>query len=170
MMTDEPGFTGKLSAIIEDNNDMTDDNLRVGWREWASLPGLGIDTVKAKIDTGARTSALHTFSLDADYEHGEKIARFGVHPVQGDTDTVVWCQAPIVDERNVRDSGGHREWRFVIATELAFTHAADSRRWTVEITLTARDTMLFRMLVGRTAMAGLWVDPSASFLTGRPAR
>ena len=134
-----------------------------GMRHKLSLPGLGIEAVKAKIDTGARTSALHTFALDADYEHGEKIARFGVHPLQGDTQTVVWCQAPVVDERSVRDSGGHREWRFVIATELGLA----DRRWTVEITLTARDTMLFRMLVGRTAMAGLQVDPSASFLMGR---
>ncbi len=142
---------------------MTNDIPLIGWREWVSLPGLGIDAVKAKIDTGARTSALHTFSLDADYEGGQRVARFAVHPLQGDTDTVVWCQAPVVDERNVRDSGGHREWRFVIATELGLA----DRRWTVEITLTARDTMLFRMLVGRTAMAGLQVDPSASFLMGR---
>lgn len=140
------------------------DKLIIGWREWVSLPGLGIDAIKAKIDTGARTSALHTFALDTDRDGGARIARFAVHPLQGDTETVVWCQAPIVDERNVRDSGGHREWRYVIATELAMA----DRRWTVEITLTARDTMLFRMLVGRTAMGALQVEPSASFLTGRP--
>ncbi|MGB7756722.1 MAG: RimK/LysX family protein [Salinisphaera sp.] len=136
----------------------------VGWREWVCLPDLGIDWIKAKIDTGARTSALHTFSLETGREHGERVARFGVHPYQGNTEDIVWCQAPIVDERNVRDSGGHREWRHVIATDLMMS----GRRWPVEITLTARDTMLFRMLVGRTAMSALCVDPTVSFLTGRP--
>jgi len=136
----------------------------IGWREWVCLPGLGIDCIKAKIDTGARTSALHTFSLDVARDGGEKIAHFGVHPLQRDTGTVVWCQAPVVDERRVRDSGGHREWRFVIATELELA----DQRWPIEITLTARDTMLFRMLVGRTAMHALRVDPTASFITGRP--
>ncbi|RJS94809.1 ATP-dependent zinc protease [Salinisphaera sp. Q1T1-3] len=142
---------------------MTKKQITIGWREWVSLPELGIDAIKAKIDTGARTSALHTFSLETGREHGARVARFGVHPMQGDAETIVWCTAPIVDERNVRDSGGHREWRYVIATPLAM----GDRRWTVEITLTARDTMLFRMLVGRTAMRDLCVDPSASFLTGR---
>ncbi|WP_423823584.1 ATP-dependent zinc protease [Salinisphaera sp. SPP-AMP-43] len=149
---------------MSDHQQSMSDKTVIGWREWVSLPDLGIDAIKAKIDTGARTSALHTFSLDTGHERGERIARFGVHPYQGDTDRVVWCQAPIVDERNVRDSGGHREWRYVIATDLAM----GARRWTVEITLTARDTMLFRMLVGRTAMAAVRVDPTASFLTGQP--
>ena len=136
----------------------------IGWREWVSLPGLGIEYIKAKIDTGARTSALHTFELDVAHDAGVKIARFGVHPYQRDTDTVTWCNAPVVDERSVRDSGGHREWRFVIQTPIRMA----DREWPIEITLTARDTMLFRMLVGRTAMRSIRVDPLASFLTGRP--
>lgn len=136
----------------------------VGWREWVSLPKLGIAFIKAKIDTGARTSALHAFSLDVAVEAGIKTARFGVHPYRGDTRTVVWCAAPVIDERHVRDSGGHREWRFVIATDMRLA----GRDRPIELTLTARDTMLFRMLVGRTAMRGLYVDPFASFLTGRP--
>ncbi|GAB3670452.1 ATP-dependent zinc protease family protein [Salinisphaera aquimarina] len=134
----------------------------IGWREWLCLPELGIDFIKAKIDTGARTSALHTFSLDVAHDGGRKVARFGVHPLQRDTDTVVWCTAPVVDERSVRDSGGHKEWRFVIATPVAMAQ----REWEIELTLTARDTMLFRMLVGRTAMRSLCVDPFASFVTG----
>lgn len=136
--------------------------MMVGWREWIALPGLGIAAVKAKIDTGARTSALHTFSLETFRDKGVKTARFGVHPYQGTTEHVVWCQAPIADERNVRDSGGHREWRYVIVTDLAL----GEQRWPVELTLTARDTMLFRMLIGRTAMTSICVDPSASFLAG----
>jgi hypothetical protein len=139
------------------------DKLVVGWREWVSLPGLGIATIKAKMDTGARTSALHAFSLDVAREHGAKIARFGVHPFQHHTDAIIWCRTPVVDERSVRDSGGHREWRFVIATDIALA----ARRWPIEITLTARDIMLFRMLVGRTAMRFLRVDPTASFIIRR---
>ncbi|MES1926274.1 RimK/LysX family protein [Salinisphaera sp. T31B1] len=140
------------------------DKTLIGWREWVGLPDLGIEYIKAKIDTGARTSALHTFSLEVAHEAGERTARFGVHPFQKDVDTIVWCQAPVVDERRVRDSGGHQEWRFVIATDVRM----GPRRWPIELTLTARDTMLFRMLVGRTAMRSLRVDPLASFITGRP--
>lgn len=136
----------------------------IGWREWVALPALGIDVIKTKIDTGARTSALHTFALEVSGDKGMRVARFGVHPVQHDRDTVVWCQAPVIDERSVRDSGGHQEWRFVIETALRM----GQRQWPVEITLTERDNMLFRMLVGRTAMTGLCVDPSISFATGGP--
>lgn len=138
------------------------DQVVVGWREWVALPDLGIDSIKAKIDTGARTSALHGFSLDVATERGVRVARFGVHPIQHDGDTVVWCSAPVIDERNVRDSGGRREWRFVIETPLRMGPIERP----VELTLTGRDTMLFRMLVGRTALAGLYVDPSISYATG----
>lgn len=139
----------------------------IGWREWVSLPELGIEYIKAKIDTGARTSALHTFELEVARKGGVKTARFGVHPYQRDLDTVRWCEATVVDERSVRDSGGHREWRFVIETPLVL----GDREWPVEITLTERDTMLFRMLVGRTAMRSIRVDPFASFLVGhRPPK
>lgn len=138
----------------------------IGWREWVGLPELGIDYIKAKIDTGARTSALHTFSLEAGTDQGVRVARFGVHPFQRDVDTDVWCSAPIIDERYVRDSGGHRERRFVIETPIRLGNL----EWSMELTLTARDNMLFRMLVGRTALAGLRVDPAVSFLTGRPSK
>lgn len=136
----------------------------VGWREWVALPALGIDAIKTKVDTGARTSALHTFSIEASTDRGVKMVRFGVHPVQHDRATEIWCQTPLRDERSVRDSGGHKEWRFVIETPLRM----GQNEWPMELTLTDRDTMLFRMIVGRTALAGLCVDPSISFASGMP--
>lgn len=138
--------------------------LTLGWREWVALPGLGLPAVKAKIDTGARTSTLHAFYLESYRHRGERWVRFGVHPLQRRTDVVVHCTAPVLDRRTVRDSGGHRERRYVIRTDVRIGAA----RWSVEMTLTNRDSMLFRMLLGRTAMSGrVRVDPSRSFLCGR---
>jgi hypothetical protein len=141
--------------------------MTLGWREWVSLPELGLDAIKAKVDTGARTSALHAFELRR-FEAGD-IARveFRMHPRQRDADTVVVCTADIVDERVVRDSGGHRETRCVIETPLTI----GSETWPIELTLTSRDDMLFRMLLGRSAISGrATVDPSGSYLTGRRPR
>jgi hypothetical protein len=135
----------------------------IGWREWVGLPELGIRRLKAKIDTGARTSALHAFSVET-YIHdsGDEWVRFGVHPRQHSVEKELYCQAPIIDRRLVRDSGGHQEERIVIAT----TATLGQHRFPLELTLTARDDMLFRMLLGRTAMRGLFaVDPARSFLT-----
>lgn len=139
----------------------------VGWREWVAFPGLGLPWVKAKMDTGARTSALHAFRLEPFDRGGREWVRFAIHPLQRRTDLVVWRETEVVDVRSVSDSGGHRERRYVIRTELALAGG----RWPIECTLTNRDTMLFRVLLGRTALAGhILVDPENSYRTGRPRR
>lgn len=147
--------------------DIESDPMRLGWREWLALPDLGLTLLKAKIDTGARTSTLHAFYVDTFRRRGRLHARFGVHPLQRRTDVVVHGEAPVIDQRRVSDSGGHREERFVIQTRLSL----NGQEWPIELTLTNRESMLFRMLLGRTAVAGrALVDPERSFLTGRVRR
>ena len=137
--------------------------MTLGWREWVSLPDLGLQRIKAKVDTGARTSAIHAFALKSYEEDGRERVR--MHPNQKDTDTVVVCDAAVIDKRVVTDSGGHKEERFVIETTLQIGEHA----WPIEATLTARDDMLFRMLVGRTAMKGrAVVNPGRSYVVGKP--
>ncbi len=141
--------------------------MTVGWREWLSLPELGIPAIKAKIDTGARTSALHAFEVESFEEDGVARVRFGIHPVQKRPDIAIYCLANVTDKRIVRDSGGHQEERLVIQTPVQ----VGQERWPIEITLTNREDMLFRMLLGRTAQEGrLLVDAAGSFLTGRALR
>lgn len=136
----------------------------VGWRECVDLPDLGLFDIKAKVDTGARTSALHAFDVEPFEEDGRQRVRFRMHPLHRSDDKVQVCEADVVDERVVTNSGGQREPRFVIETTLDFA----GERWPIEMTLTARDDMMFRMLLGRTAMNGrLIVDPEQSYLMGR---
>ncbi len=137
--------------------------ITLGWREWLALPGLQIPAIKAKIDTGARTSALHAFFVEPFEKDNVPMVRFGVHPLQKRADLEIICEAPIKDYRPVSDSGGHREMRYVIETE--FVLGALSRR--IEITLTNRDNMKFRMLLGRTALKGITISPDKSYLMGR---
>jgi len=145
----------------------TADRQIVGWREWVSLPALGVDAVKAKLDTGATTSALHAWDEEV-FEIDElPWIRFCAHPFQQDNEAVVRCAAPLSDRRLVTNPGGTRERRHVITTMLEIGGAC----WPIELTLTNRDAMGFRMLLGREAMRGrLIVDPTASYRTGLPAR
>jgi hypothetical protein len=137
--------------------------LQIGWREWVQLPELQIARIKAKIDTGARTSALHAFFVEPFREQGRQMVRFGVHPLQKRLDREIICQAPVVDYREVSDSGGHREMRYVIATPICL----GGLLLPVEMTLTNRDSMKFRLLLGRTALTDMLIYPDRSFLCGR---
>ena len=140
-------------------------NTIVGWREWVSLPGLGVGWIKAKVDTGARTSALHAFDLEQVDRDGEPWVRYSVHPWQGSDEDAVVCESRVVDRREVRSSSGHAEERYVVQLDVSMGgQVVDA-----EVTLSKRDEMGFRMLVGREALCqGFLVDPSGSYLGGRP--
>jgi hypothetical protein len=136
----------------------------VGWREWVALPDLGVDAVKAKVDTGARSSALHAFGAERFERDGVPWVRFDVHPIQRDNRTSITCEAPILEYRAVRSSGGHRQVRPVIETHVRLGKST----WPIEVTLTNRDVMGFRMLLGRQAVRNRYVvDPGRSFIASR---
>lgn len=140
----------------------------VGWREWLDLPDLGLHRIKAKVDTGARTSALHALDIERFVEGGRERVRFIVHPRHRADDVEVVCTADVLERRHVKNSGGHRQHRVVIETTLVL---APELVWPIEVTLTSRSDMRFRMLLGRAAIRGrMLVDPGRSYLTGgRPA-
>lgn len=142
-------------------------SVTVGWREWVSLPDLGVAWTKAKVDTGARSSSLHAVDLEIVEDNGVSIARFGIHPWQGsDLDPVV-VEAPVLETRLVRSSNGEEQERPVIRT----TVGLGEHRRSIDLTLTRRDAMGFRMLLGREALRqGILVDPRHSYRVGRPPR
>jgi len=120
----------------------------IGWREWVTFPQLGIDHIKAKIDTGARTSALHAWNIQPFERDGEQWVQFQLHPNQRDNRTVVSCAARVTDRREVRNTGGKQEMRYVITTGVTLGNVS----WPIEVTLTNRDKMGFRLLLGRSAV------------------
>ncbi|WP_265570793.1 ATP-dependent zinc protease [Sphingomicrobium nitratireducens] len=137
---------------------------RVGWREWVALPDLGVEAVKAKIDTGARTSAIHAFGVTEHEDEDGALVRFALHPVQRRRLPEVKCQARLRDKRAVRSSNGKSEMRYVIET----TARIGNEEFPIELTLTNRDEMGFRMLLGREALKRRFlVDPGRSYLAGK---
>jgi hypothetical protein len=137
----------------------------LGWREWLGLPALGLPVIRAKVDTGARTSALHVEYSETEWREGVEWVRFGLRPKRHAR--VRDCVAPVVDRREVTDSSGKRTLRIFLRTELQI----GALRYPIELNLTQRHQMLFPMLLGRTALAGRWmIDPAGSFLQGRPRR
>jgi hypothetical protein len=139
----------------------------IGWREWVSLPQLNIDWVKAKIDSGARSSSLHAFAIEPFEKDATTWVRFSVHPIQRSDEVVVTAEAPVLDQRAVRSSSGHVSMRYVISTMVSWNQHV----WPIELTLAWRDSLGFRMLLGREAIRRRFViNPSRSYLGGRPKR
>lgn len=141
----------------------------IGWREWIELVDLGADRVKVKVkvDTGARSSALHAFNVERFRRGDQEWVRFEVHPLQDDSKFTIPGEAPLVDERWVRNSGGKADLRPVIRTTVGFL----GEEWEIDLTLTRRDLMGFRMLLGRQAIRKRFVvDPARSFVGGRKER
>ncbi|KAF2519218.1 30S ribosomal protein S6--L-glutamate ligase [Flavobacterium salilacus subsp. salilacus] len=141
------------------------DKVIVGSEEWCTFPELGIPTIKARVDSGAKTSALHAINISPFQKNAENWVKFDINPIQNNTRTIIHCEAPLVDKRIVKSSSGYREKRYVIQSEI---QVGDSR-WQIELTLTNRDSMGFRMLLGREAMSGrILVDPEQKYLLGQP--
>ena len=143
--TDLPANAGHTSTVA-------------GWREWVSLPGIEVEWIKAKLDTGARSSAIHAFDTEEFWRDGESWVRFGIHPWQGTDEDVVDVECPVLDRREVRSSNGQSEERLVVPMRVRLV----GRELDIEMTLSRRDEMGFRMLLGRSALEqGFLVDSSA---------
>lgn len=141
------------------------DKLLLGWREWVALPGLGVARIRAKVDTGARTSALGTVAMEEFVENGVRRVRFELFAARGKRGRGEQCVAEVVESRWVKNSGGRKENRVVICAQVVI----GSRSKEIEITLTNRSSMKFRMLLGRTAVRKEFnVNPSKSYLAGEP--
>lgn len=140
----------------------------IGWKEWCSLDCLALPAIKGKIDTGAKTSALHAFNIKSFYIEDVEYVKFDIHPLQKNKRLVRSCVARVIDRRMVSDSGGKKERRFVIKSDLKIGET----KMRIEITLANRDSMSFRMLLGREAIkqAKMIVDVSKSFLQGKKGK
>ncbi len=139
----------------------------IGWREWVALPDLACDRIKVKVDTGARSSALHAFNIVEFEKDGENWVRFDIHPRQRQKEPVITTEAKVLEHRLVKSSNGKTTRRPVIITNVKW----QSMTWRIELTLANRDAMGFRMLLGRQAVRGkMLVDPGGAFYGGKPAR
>lgn len=144
---------------------MLQNKVILGSEEWCSFPDLNIPTIKARVDSGAKTSALHAINIAPFIKNDSNWVKFDINPIQNNNKTVIHCEAPLVDKRIVKSSSGYREQRYVIQTLLKIGDDA----WNIEMTLTNRDSMGFRMLLGREAMSGrVLVDPEQKYLLGQP--
>jgi len=140
--------------------------IELGWKEYAALPELGVDRIHVKIDTGARTSAIHTLSNKLFHKGKQPWVRFILAPHQDDDDTTIECEMPVKDQRTITSSNGHKSERIVIETTLLI--GGTERQ--IEVTLVCRRKMKFRMLLGRQAMHGMVVNPKMSHLTTKKPR
>lgn len=136
----------------------------IGWREWVALPELGIDRIKAKVDTGARSSSLHAFDVRLFERDGRQFVRFKLHPLQRSTKTTIQAEAPVLEFRPIKSSSGHITRRPVVKTQVSLM----GQCWPIELTLASRDEMGFRMLLGREAVRGRFVvDAGGSYYGSR---
>lgn len=146
---------------------MNDENLVsrvfIGFREWVNLPALELTAIKAKVDTGAKTSSLHAYDIKLVKENKKTFVSFKVHPLQNEIGVETHCKAPLIDTRIVTDSGGHKEERYVIRTTIIMGKIKKR----IELTLTNRESMKYRMLIGREALNQFYIDPSQSYLLGK---
>lgn len=140
------------------------DRLIIGWSEWCTLPGLGLPAIKAKIDTGAKTSSLHAFDIQPFVRKKRDYVSFKIHPIQGNNQVSIACISEISDQRNVMSSNGHIEHRYVIRTPVRL----GDKKWDIELTLSNRDPLKFRMLLGREALVHyVIIDPARVMCQGK---
>ncbi len=143
---------------------MAKTKLQIGWREWVGLPELGVGAVKAKVDTGARTSAIHAFGVQPFEVGDETWVRFQLHPRQRARRPTITCEAPVFDHRPIRSSNGEVQERYVILTDLEMA----GQTWSIELSLASRDNLGFRMLLGRRGLRRhVVIDPARSYVTGK---
>lgn len=166
MLKKQPNDRGRGAGAPAEKSPRAPQLITVGWREWVSLPTLGIDWIKAKMDTGARTSAIDAFNVREFAEGGAPHVAFAVHAHQRKLLPAVDCIAPVVGERLVTSSSGHQQRRYIIEIDIRLA----GKTWPIEVSLAERDNMDFRMLLGRGALRRRCiVDPEHSFLAGLPA-
>jgi len=138
--------------------------LNIGWKEWVALPDLKIPAIKAKVDTGARTSALHASQISAFTKPSGRWVRYVVRPLRRHPEIEIQCESKLLDRRDIKNSGGQVETRYVIETTVVLGGAT----WSTTLSLTSREDMLFRMLIGRTTLNdNIIIHPGDKYLTGK---